>query len=118
MLDYIPPYDPKVARPLSEEDKELESDLNYSRYKDLVDHARTGGNIINNKIPIISNSQYEWLITSVVQENNVIKEVYDKIEEVILDSVAFKGGPPPQEKEEYENSVEVNYHLFIYLLFI
>lgn len=57
MLDYIPPYDPKVARPLSEEDKELESDLNYSRYKDLVDHARTGGNIINNKIPIISNSQ-------------------------------------------------------------
>lgn len=45
MLDYIPPYDPKIARPLSEEDKELEADLNYSRYKELVDHSRTGGNV-------------------------------------------------------------------------
>ena len=44
MLDYIPPYNPKLAHPLSTEDQELEVELNFNRYKEIVEMTRTGGN--------------------------------------------------------------------------
>jgi hypothetical protein len=43
ILDYIPPYNPKLAPPLSAEDQELEAELNYNRYKEIVEITRTGG---------------------------------------------------------------------------
>jgi hypothetical protein len=93
VLDYIPPYNPKLAHPMSAEDQELEAELNYSRYKDIIEITRTGG--------ILEHSDYcaTLLTCSVAQEESVIKEVYNKIEDAIVDVASFKGGPPPPQEE-------------------
>lgn len=43
MLDIIPVYNPKNARPLNDEEQELENEMNFERYTDLIENQRNGG---------------------------------------------------------------------------
>ncbi len=86
----MPSYNPKTAHPPSEEDQEIGKELNFDRYKSLVENHRT-------IIYFFFLAVLSYTIR-LVPEETAIKEVSNKVEQVIADQVSAHKGPHAQEE--------------------